>query len=59
MKIIENPDWIKFEVQPKNGVVFLTGRCNKCREHMILKWSGAHKYKCPYCKNEFIIRRDR
>lgn len=59
MKIIENPDWIKLEPDAKNAVPYIVGRCNKCREHFILKFSGAHKYKCPYCKREFIIRRNR
>lgn len=59
MKVIENPDSIQVEIDNKNAVPYLVGRCGKCREHFILKFTGAHKYKCPYCHNYFIIRRSR
>lgn len=60
MKIIDNnPDWIQTEIDKKSGVLYLIGRCIKCREHFILKFTGAHKYKCPKCRNEFVVRRER
>lgn len=59
MKIIEQPEWLTTETDEKSGVLYLVGRCNICREHFILKFTGAHKYKCPKCRNGFIIRRNR
>lgn len=59
MKITYNPDFVQPEVDSKNGILYLVGRCNICREHFILKFTGAHAYKCPKCKNKFIVRRNR
>ena len=59
MKIVENPDWIQPETDEKSGVLYLVGRCNVCREHLIVKWKGAGKYKCPKCRLPFIVRRNR
>ena len=55
---LEKPDDIGLETDLKNGVPYLTGRCTKCREHFILKWHGAGKYKCPKCRKEIVIRRN-
>jgi hypothetical protein len=56
---VEKPDDIVLGTDLKNGVPYLAGRCTICREHFILKFTGAHKYECPKCKKEFIIRRNR
>lgn len=59
IQVTEKPDTLKLETDFKNGVPYLTGRCTKCREHFILKFTGAHMYKCPKCKKEFMLRRNR
>lgn len=59
MIVKTNPEFLQLETDEKNGVPYLVGRCLQCDEHLILKWKGAGKYKCPYCKREFVIRRNR
>jgi len=54
---VEKPDSLQLETDLNNGVPYLTGRCNACREHFILKFKGAGKYKCPTCKKDIWIRR--
>lgn len=58
-QVLEKLDDLQLETDLKNGVPYLVGRCTLCREHMILKWRGAGKYRCPYCKKEIWIRRNR
>lgn len=56
---LDKPDDLQLETDLKNGVPYLVGRCTACREYMILKWTGAHMYKCQHCHKQFMVRRNR
>jgi len=45
------------ETDQHNGVPYIHGECAHCSKDFIIKFYGAGKYKCPYCKKLFILRR--